>query len=303
MPLAHKLPAVAHTGLARWSITPLRSTVVDMADPGEAEAQANPPSCPQWSARWRERLRALYDGDAAWARRARDILLGLDVLVLLFVVATSFIPPAPWLEIVDTLLGVLLLGELAARIAKSRVPRQDLADPWNWVDAVAILSFLAPVAGEPLGFLRSLRLLRVLRLYRVLERLRAVSIVFRRDEEAILAGANLLVFIFVMTGLVYTTQHWTNPQIANYADALYFTITSLTTTGFGDITLPGITGRMLSVAIMLAGVTLFLRLAQTMFRPSKVRFECPHCSLLRHEPDAVHCKACGTVLRIPDEGS
>ena len=114
--------------------------------------------------------------------------------------------------------------------------------------------------------------------------------------------AILLVFIFVMTGMVYATQHWSNPHIANYADALYFTITSLTTTGFGDITLPGTTGRMLSVVIMLAGVTLFLRLAQAMFRPSKVRHECPSCGLMRHEPDAVHCKACGVVLHICDEG-
>jgi hypothetical protein len=26
------------------------------------------------------------------------------------------------------------------------------------------------------------------------------------------------------------------------------------------------------------------------------------CGLQRHETDAVHCKACGTVLSIPDEG-
>ena len=79
-------------------------------------------------------------------------------------------------------------------------------------------------------------------------------------------------------------------------------MTTLTTTGFGDITLPGTGGRMLSVGIMIFGVTLFLRLAQALFRPSKVTFECPTCALSRHEPDAVHCKACGTVLRIPDEG-
>jgi voltage-gated potassium channel len=56
-----------------------------------------------------------------------------------------------------------------------------------------------------------------------------------------------------------------------------------------------------SVIIMLAGVTLFLRLARAMLRPSKVRFECPSCGLMRHEVDAVHCKACGVVLHIPDD--
>jgi voltage-gated potassium channel len=110
------------------------------------------------------------------------------------------------------------------------------------------------------------------------------------------------VFIFVMTALVYETQHWRNPAIGNYADALYFTVTALTTTGFGDITLPGTSGRMISTVIMIFGVTLFLRLAQVLFRPHKVRFPCPSCGLQRHDPDAVHCKACGTLLNIPDEG-
>ena len=75
----------------------------------------------------------------------------------------------------------------------------------------------------------------------------------------------------------------------------------LTTTGYGDITLPGTPGRLISVAIMIFGVTLFLRLAQVLFRPAKVRHTCPTCGLQRHEPDAVCCKACGTVLNIPNE--
>ena len=121
-------------------------------------------------------------------------------------------------------------------------------------------------------------------------------------DATLLAIANLCVFIFVMTAIVYETQHRTNPDIDDYADALYFTVTALTTTGFGDITLPGSTGRLISVIIMLFGVTLFLRLAQVLFRPNKVRFPCPVCGLQRHDPDAVHCKACGSVLNIPDEG-
>jgi voltage-gated potassium channel len=113
---------------------------------------------------------------------------------------------------------------------------------------------------------------------------------------------NLAVFIFVMTAIVYETQKFRNPQIGNYADALYFTVTALTTTGFGDITLPGTTGRMISVVIMIFGVTLFFNLARALISPHKVRFPCPTCGLQRHDADAVHCKACGTVLNIPDEG-
>jgi voltage-gated potassium channel len=167
---------------------------------------------------------------------------------------------------------------------------------------IAIFSFLAPVAGEGLGFLRILRTLRLLHTYQLIARLRADSSFFRRNEEAIVAVVNLGVFLFIVTGVIYETQHGRNPEIANYVDALYFTVSTLTTTGFGDITLQGSLGRLISVLTMIFGVTLFLRLLQTLFRPQKVRFRCPSCALERHDLDAVHCKACGERLKIPDEG-
>jgi voltage-gated potassium channel len=165
------------------------------------------------------------------------------------------------------------------------------------------LSFLAPLAGEAGGFLRGQRTQRLLQSYKVLARLRADSPWFRRNEELALAIVHLVVFLFVMTGIVYETQHWANPEIRNYVDALYFTVTALTTTGFGDITLRGTSGRLISVVIMIFGVTLFLRLLRSLLQPHKVRFACPACGLQRHEADAVHCKACGRVINIPDEGT
>ena len=69
-----------------------------------------------------------------------------------------------------------------------------------------------------------------------------------------------------------------------------------------DITLKGTPGRPISVVIMIFGVTLFLRLVRALLQAQKVRFACPTCGLQRHDFDAVHCKACGTTLNIPDEG-
>ena len=66
---------------------------------------------------------------------------------------------------------------------------------------------------------------------------------------------------------------------------------------------PGTTGRLISVVVMYFNVTLFLRLLRSLLQPHKVRFSCPACGLQRHDADAVHCKACGKVLNIPDEGS
>jgi voltage-gated potassium channel len=252
---------------------------------------------------WRDLLYELYEGDTERARRFRYGLLIFDLFTVVFIVITSFLPRTDLVERMDLVFGLAILVDVTARFIVCPNRLREMMRLATLADIIAIISFLAPLAGEAGGFLRILRTLRLLRTYHVLTRLRADFDFFRRNEEVIIASTNLLVFLFIMTGIVYETQHWSNPQIANYVDALYFTVTSLTTTGFGDITLPGTLGRLISIGIMIFGVTLFLNLARTLFQPRKVRFPCPRCALQRHEVDAVHCKACGEILAIPDEGS
>ena len=256
-----------------------------------------------------ETLRDLYGGRSARARRFHLGLLAFDAVTVAFIVATSFVGPEPWLRGVNAVFGAVIAVDLAARIWASRRRGREIVSLSTLADVVAIGSFLAPITGGAGGFLRVLRTLRLVRTLGSMDQTRgpgggghAPPGFIGRNDEALVAVANLLVFVFIMTGVVYETQHRANPDIGNYADALYFTVTALTTTGFGDITLPGTLGRMLTVIVMIFGVTLFLRLAQVMFRPYKVRFGCPACGLQRHEHDAVHCKACGLLLAIPDDG-
>jgi voltage-gated potassium channel len=203
---------------------------------------------------------------------------------------------------VDVALGLVLLAEFAARHAIRDHPLHSATRPLELADLIAILTLLlSPLLQHMLGFLRVLRVLRLFNSARVAASLREDWSLFRRNEEAVLAGTQLLVFLFVMTGAVYEARALFRPEMQNYGDALYVTVTALTTTGFGDFTPTDTAGRMIAVFIMLAGVTLFLRLAQALFRPRKVRHPCPGCGLQRHEPDAVHCKACGTLLNIPNE--
>jgi voltage-gated potassium channel len=264
----------------------------------EMSARASKP----WTGMVR-RLRELYEGDTHEAHQFRYALLVFDVTTILFIVVSSFLPRFQALEWFDVIIGCVVLADFIARLVISRNRWKDFIHPATLADVAAIISFLAPVVGEGIGFLRILRTLRLLHTYQLLTRLRQDSIFFRRNEELIIASVNLGVFIFVMTGFVFETQRWTNTKIGNYIDALYFTIAALTTTGFGDITLTGTWGHLLSVVIMICGVTLFLRLVQVLLRPNKVRFACPACALQRHDRDAVHCKACGTILNIPDEGA
>lgn len=249
-----------------------------------------------------QKLTSLYEDETPVAHRFRYGLLIFDLCTIAFVIVTSFFPRTRWVEIVDLILGVVILADFIVRVGIEKQKGRYFLRLSTWADIAAVASFLLPIAGEGFGFLRILRTLRLLHTYQTLTRLRQDFPYFRRHEDIVLAAINLGVFLFVMTGLIYATQYRVNPEIRNYADALYFTVTTLTTTGFGDITLEGTAGEMLSVVVMIIGVTLFLRLAQVLFRPAKVRHECPTCGLSLHDADAIHCKHCGTTLHIKTEG-
>jgi voltage-gated potassium channel len=254
-----------------------------------------------------ERLRAaldgLYHGRSKAGLRFRQGLLAFDLIIISSYVVTSIIGVPAGLPALDLVLAAIVLADLSARWFVSASTRSFLfRNPVHWADMIVILSLIAPLIFGEFAFLRVLRALRVARSYRVLHEMRQDSRFFRHNEEVIQRTVNLGVFIFIVTGTVHALQKDINPEIATWLDALYFTVSALTTTGFGDIVLMGVSGRWLSTAILIVGVGLFLHLLQSVFRPPKVRQKCKTCGLLLHEPDAVHCKHCGHEINIETEG-
>ncbi len=249
----------------------------------------------------RTSLKHLYYGQTPAAVRFRYALLGFDLVTIAFFVASSMVPPNAAVLAVDFALAAVLIVEYLARLSIANRPWLHPFRFQSLMDAAVIGSLLAPFVFDNLAFLRVVRMLRLLRSYHLLAELRKTSPWFRRHEETVQAVVNIVVFVFVIAAVVYVVEEHRNKQINNYVDALYFTVTTLTTTGFGDITPTGTWGRILAIVIMVFGVSLFIRLIQTIFRPVRVKFPCPKCGLQRHDPDAVHCKHCGIVLNIPDE--
>ena len=247
-------------------------------------------------------LQHLYMGESAAATRFRLALLAFDLVTIVFFVVSSLFERSYVIYVIDYLIALIMILDLAARGWLAKEPRSWFFSLHTSIDIIVIVSLLASMITNNLSFLRVIRTLRLLRSYHVLRDLREEYPWFRQHQEVIESVFNLFVFIFFITACVYVAEHGVNPQIHSYLDALYFTVTTLTTTGFGDITFTDSTGRMLSIIIMVVGVSLFLRLVQTIFRPAKVKFPCPDCGLVNHDPDAVHCKHCGRVLNIPSEG-
>jgi len=253
--------------------------------------------------RLRARLRYLYHGSSPLAVRFRLAVIAIDFAIIGFFLAAPILHEAGLVfYVIDYLIAAVLGLDLAARAYAHTDLRDWLKKPVVWVDLFVLATLLFPAWLFNFGFLRLLRLWTLLNsdfFWRTVGRKYDDT----RVEEITRALASLVTFIFVVTGFVYATFRDSHAGISGYLDALYFTVATLTTTGFGDITLPGNWGRLLSIVVMLTGITLFLRLAQTIFKPHKIKFPCPTCGLQKHDPDAVHCKACGVVLCIPDEGA
>jgi len=255
-----------------------------------------------FKARCRLYAQSLYHGNSQIALRFRLTMLAFDATVILFFVVSSMMEPARWIYAVDYIIALAVILDACARNIASGPNKKWWQGIDTWLDIVVVLSLLASMFINNLSFIRIIRTLRLLRSYQVMRDLSSQWPWFGSHYEVVKSGFNLFAFVFFVSACVFVFEKGVNPEINNYLDAMYFTVTTLTTTGFGDITMKDANGRLLTIVIMVVGVTLFLRLARSIFRPTKVLFPCPDCGLQRHDTDAVHCKHCGRTLNILSEG-
>jgi len=248
----------------------------------------------------RDALRRLYHGTSPAAFRFQIAAIIVDLAIIAFFIATPVLQESRSFLWLDYTVAALVAADLGARLLASTDPIRLMKQPASWVDVFILVTLLFPTALANLGFLRILRLWSLSRGGAIWRHFRRGKV--REWRDASQAVVNLVTFLLVVTGFVYTFFFRNGAGIAGYVDAMYFTVATITTTGFGDLVLPGVAGKLTAIVTMLIGISLFVRLAQSIFRPYKVYFPCPQCGLSRHEPDAVHCKACGHLLKIPDEG-
>lgn len=252
----------------------------------------------------KDTLTELYTGSAPSARRFRFGLILFDAVTILLFIALAPFPPSPALEIMGFGLGLIILADFTARLWIAQDRRSMLTRIYTLADIVVILSLLiAPFIHANIAFLRILRGLRLIHSYHLIRDLRETSSFFNRHEDAVLAAVHLFVFVFFTTSVVFALFVEKSTGVAGYVDALYFTVTTLTTTGYGDITPSTVEGKLFSVFVMVVGVALFVQLARAVIQPPKVHATCRTCGLSKHDADAVHCKHCGAIVLIKTDGA
>ncbi|RIJ14906.1 ion transporter [Henriciella mobilis] len=245
----------------------------------------------------------LYEGTGTVSFWFRWALLAFDFLTIGYFLWAPFDTRDRGHYTIDYIIGAVIGLDLAARFYIERHKHRFFLKWINWADMVVVVTMIAPLLVSNFAFLRILRAVRAVRAFTFIRRVKGVTPFFQRHERIIDKVTNLIVFVFVTAAIVYATQVGRNQDIHTYVDALYFTVTSLTTTGYGDVLLEGQIGRIVAILVMVLGLSLFLQLLRAIVEPDhKVEQECETCGLTRHDRDAIHCKHCGAPIKIRTEG-
>lgn len=249
--------------------------------------------------RLRSRVRALYFGHTQSAIRFQGVLLVLDLLIIGFFIGSQFIAEQNWFWAIDALIAAFLTIDVLARLFAFGTVRRWLKYPTTWIDLVVLATLFFPSVLYNWGFLRILRLWTVVqseRFWNVLARGRFDDTYV---EELTKSIVTLSVFIFLAAGVTQALFLHQHPGLNNFVDAMYFVVASLTTTGYGDIILSTAGGRLFTIVLMIAGISLFFSVAQKAFAPQMKIVRCTECGTDRHDLDARHCKICGAALTSP----
>ncbi len=216
-----------------------------------------------------------------------------------------------WLRITEWVMVAIFAVEYATRIWTARKKAGYIFSFYGVIDLMSILPVLIHLEGS--GFLRAFKVLRILRFVRLLETEHffwgTVSEVALRVMRVIFTISMLL---FVSAGIIHFIEAAPgveNSQIHTFDDALYFSVTTLTTVGFGDM-VPVTRGGKWAVVILIMSAIILIpwqtgQLVRFLLRNSrgKIKVTCPGCGYMYHDHDASHCKDCGHVIYQEFEGN
>ncbi len=237
----------------------------------------------------------------------RGINLFITGLVLvssaIFVLETYEIPIElkTQLHLIENAILFIFTIEYLVRLWCAEQKIKHLLSLYSIIDLVSVLPFF--LGAIDIGFLRIFRWFRILRLVRFIGGNTIFGYVSSEDS-AILTRIlfTILSIIFVYSGLIYQVEHTANPKFKTFLDAIYFSVSSVTTAGFGDIVPISQPGKLLTTLMILTGVVLIpwqlgdliKRLVKT---SNQVQIACSGCGLAFHDSDSQFCKICGTPLK------
>jgi voltage-gated potassium channel len=230
------------------------------------------------------------------------ILFLIFLSLFIFIALTYNLSPniSKTLLFLDYIILILFTIEFGIRFYVSTDRKKFWKSKYIWIDLMAIIPFWFGHTD-----LQFLRILRFFRLYRYSEKYLNVGHLLDSKKFQKLFTTKviftLLSIFIVAAGLIYDVEHKSNPGINNFSDAFYFTVSTATTVGFGDIVAVTDLGRWVVILTIFTGIIMIPYYATVLVKfisltSKKSRINCKVCGLKFHEPNSNFCKACGANL-------
>ncbi|GLC26792.1 ion transporter [Roseisolibacter agri] len=264
---------------------------------------------------WRARVHQVVFENDTPAGRAFDLALIALVLASVAIVSletVSGFAPATYraLRAAEWTLTIVFTIEYVVRLVAVRRPLAYAASFFGIVDLLAIVptyvSLIFPGA-HALLVVRVLRLLRVFRVLKLSRHLteahtlgRALRASSRKITVFLLAVCTLVVVIGTLMYVVEGAAH----GFTSIPVSMYWTVVTLTTVGYGDISPKTPFGQLLASVVMIMGYGIIAvptgivtaELTQGARAAPVSGQACPSCGAEGHDVDARFCRMCGAAL-------
>ena len=262
----------------------------------------------------KNRLYTIIFGHDTPAGKLFDLILIYTILFSVIVVVLDSVTMLSdnyglYFRGVEWILTIFFTIEYGVRIYCSPNPWRYIFSYYGIVDLLSIIPSYLSLFLSGISYLLIIRLLRVLRIFRVLKLVRYLT------EANILARSLVMsrrkIFVFFSTVFVLATIFGSlmfiveGPEngFTSIPKSIYWTVVTITTVGYGDITPQTIIGQVIAALVMLTGYSILAvptgiftaEIAHEMQRQRDNKY-CQHCERSGHEQDADYCRYCGAEL-------
>lgn len=257
----------------------------------------------------------IYEADTP-AGKFFDLSLLVIILisiaaVMLESVASIKISYGNELAVIEWVVTVFFTIEYIARLVAVNKPFKYIFSFYGLVDLLATLpryiDLLFPGTGS--SMLLAIRAIRLLRIFRILKLVHFVGASNQLVVALKTSRTKIAVFLFsvlvlcVIFGTLMYMIEGPEHGFTSIPVSIYWTIVTLTTVGFGDITPETPLGQFVSSLIMILGYGIIAvptgLVTAELMREKKVNLNtqvCPNCSTDKHRDDAHYCYNCGYHL-------
>lgn len=269
---------------------------------------------------WRlKAYRIIFESDTRAGKIFDEMLLLLIVLSLLVVVAESVDSLnarwGKWFEITEWVFTALFTVEYVLRLWCVRFPLRYARSFFGVVDLLAVAPNYLALFAPGLHALIDVRVLRLLRVFRIFKLTHFITEYQFLGSALLASWRKILVFVsgvamaVVVLGTVMYVIEGPQNGFSSIPTAIYWAATTMTTTGYGDITPKTELGRAITTLMMLIGwgtlavptgivtAEMALQRRDNMFGHvhggARV---CPACGHGGYGPAARFCQHCGASL-------